>query len=160
MNNGDYENVLIQFKKLQEYRDMAIGFAVYASGQPRELIEKAYDDYLDSLRNNYLEKNEGKRSLIKLKYFWNSEEIDIVNLTVNTLKENLSEDDDKTNLNKKTLLAKNVKECPVCKSTDTFLYERRENNGILGPGYKTWVVESRWECNDCEAHFGKSDVNK
>lgn len=160
MNSGDYENVLIQFKKLQEYRDMAVGFAVAASGQPRELIEKAYDDYLDSLRNIHLKENEGKRSLIKLKYMWNAESVDAVQLSVDALKESLAEEDAKTNLHKKTLLSKNVKECPACKSTDTFLYERRENNGIIGPGYKTWVVESRWECNECEAHFGKGDVNK
>jgi predicted RNA-binding Zn-ribbon protein involved in translation (DUF1610 family) len=35
--------------------------------------------------------------------------------------------------------------CPVCGSED--VKQNRENNGILGPGYSSWVVSEI--CNNC-----------
>lgn len=43
--------------------------------------------------------------------------------------------------------------CPLCKSEDINKSERRENNGIIGPGYSSWVVSSNCICNNCGIMF-------
>lgn len=48
--------------------------------------------------------------------------------------------------------------CPACKSTDTKLVEKRKSNGILGPGYSSWVVDSYYSCKNCGVRF--DEVNK
>ena len=55
---------------------------------------------------------------------------------------------------KKTPTTSNSKPaCPNCKSTNTELYELRADNGIMGPGYSSWVIESYRICNNCGSHF-------
>jgi hypothetical protein len=43
--------------------------------------------------------------------------------------------------------------CPCCKSDYTASVEKRKGNGILGPGYRTWVVHSECVCLDCGVKF-------
>jgi C4-type Zn-finger protein len=48
---------------------------------------------------------------------------------------------------------KEIKICPVCKSDNTKLVERRKDNGILGPGYTSWVVDFYYSCQNCGVRF-------
>lgn len=45
--------------------------------------------------------------------------------------------------------------CPSCKSTNTVKKEKREDNGIIGSGYCSWVVDSWYSCKDCGTRFDK-----
>lgn len=58
----------------------------------------------------------------------------------------------------KPILQKNVKVCPSCKDTDTYLYERFENNGVIGPGCSSWIVDSYWICNECGTQFNPNKI--
>ena len=40
-------------------------------------------------------------------------------------------------------------QCPSCKSTDKKHIIKRNNNGIMGPGFRSWIVEEHFECNEC-----------
>jgi transposase-like protein len=48
--------------------------------------------------------------------------------------------------------------CPACKSTNKHHHKKYENNGILGPGSASWIVEEYLVCLDCGIHF--SDLKK
>lgn len=52
----------------------------------------------------------------------------------------------------------NKKTCPVCKSENTKDESRREDNGVIGTGYTSWVVEEKHLCNDCGVYFKPVDV--
>jgi uncharacterized protein YbaR (Trm112 family) len=45
--------------------------------------------------------------------------------------------------------------CPICKSRIQVV-ERREGNGIMGPGNSSWIVDTHGECinNDCRIKVG------
>lgn len=43
--------------------------------------------------------------------------------------------------------------CPACKSVNTFKKEIREDNGIIGSGFYSWVVDSWHQCKDCGIRF-------
>lgn len=45
--------------------------------------------------------------------------------------------------------------CPSCKSDKKERFETQENNGIIGPGYSSWVVEAYWICKKCGSHYSK-----
>jgi len=45
--------------------------------------------------------------------------------------------------------------CPSCKSDKKERFERRDDNGIIGPGYSSWVVEAYWICKKCGTHYSK-----
>ena len=60
------------------------------------------------------------------------------------------EEEEKERINKIT--------CPVCKSTNKHHYRKHDNNGIIGPGYSSWVVEEYLICLDCGIHF--NDTHK
>ena len=47
---------------------------------------------------------------------------------------------------------KDVK-CPCCKSTDIFLSQQRDGNGIMGPGFASWVTSENFVCQDCGVMF-------
>jgi len=64
---------------------------------------------------------------------------------------------DETKLIIKPILQKNVKVCPSCKDTDTYLYERFENNGVIGTGCSSWIVDSYWICNECGTQFNPKE---
>lgn len=51
--------------------------------------------------------------------------------------------------------------CPICKS-QIEVKEKRENNGILGPGRASWVVDIHGECvnNDCRIKVGVDDTEQ
>lgn len=146
------EKVLFSLKDNSDLRKEVLSFVKSLTGQPVELLDAALTDYLNSERNALLKEYEGKRSMTSIKYLWDAEQISKEKVRADILK---AREDKKREdaLKKKTLLAKNVKICPSCKSDDTFLYEKFENNGIIGPGYRSWVIESHWECNDCGIHF-------
>jgi len=154
MNNAMFERILMKFKNSKDHKEMMVKFGVFLSGQPAELIGKACDDFLNALRNDYLTEHEGKRSSFQLKHLWNAETVSI-EFVKSEVKKRQDAEKAAEDLKKKTLLAKNVKDCPACKSKDTYLYERRENNGIMGPGFSSWVIDSYWVCNECETHFGR-----
>ena len=64
---------------------------------------------------------------------------------------------------KKDKIAAEVKEaariakikCPSCKSDKKERYEKREDNGIIGPGHSSWIVEAYWICKKCGTHWTK-----
>ena len=43
---------------------------------------------------------------------------------------------------------KNIK-CPVCQSTKKENITKTANNGIIGPGYSSWVTEEYLVCGNC-----------
>jgi hypothetical protein len=43
--------------------------------------------------------------------------------------------------------------CPNCNSKDIKKIERINDNGIIGPGYKQWVVDKYYSCNNCKLRF-------
>ena len=43
--------------------------------------------------------------------------------------------------------------CPSCGSADVKLVEKRSNNGVAGPGYVSWVVDSYQSCQTCGTRF-------
>ena len=49
-------------------------------------------------------------------------------------------------------------ECPICKSTDKINHIKRDNNGIMGPGFNSWVTEEFLICKSCGIHY--SDITK
>lgn len=48
---------------------------------------------------------------------------------------------------------KKENECPVCKSVNTKDASVRQSNGIIGPGFASWIVDEKWLCNDCGVYF-------
>lgn len=43
--------------------------------------------------------------------------------------------------------------CPLCKSEDIHKDEKRSNNGIIGPGFSSWVIASNCVCRNCGIMF-------
>jgi ribosomal protein L37AE/L43A len=43
--------------------------------------------------------------------------------------------------------------CPKCSSTDVKDISPRKDNGIIGPGYKSWKIVDMWLCNQCGERF-------
>lgn len=58
----------------------------------------------------------------------------------------------------KEVASQQNKICPVCKSDNTNLVERRQNNGIIGHGFRSWVIDSFYNCRNCGVRF--NDVKK
>jgi C4-type Zn-finger protein len=50
--------------------------------------------------------------------------------------------------------------CPSCKGHNVNKKETRRNNGIIGPGYRSWVVDSWYSCLDCGTRFDLVNTNK
>lgn len=153
------EKILYTFKKNKEHRKFLLEFVHKLTNQPDELLEAALDLFLEEKRQEYIDKFDGRRSMTALKYLWDAETISIpqVQAEMSTRRQ---EEEAAEKLKKKTLLIKNIKPCPACESEDTYLYERRENNGVMGPGYSSWVIESYWACDDCGIHFTPKEKTK
>ena len=49
-------------------------------------------------------------------------------------------------------------ECPLCKSTNKVHHIKRDNNGVIGPGFSTWVTDEYLICKSCGIHY--SDITK
>lgn len=51
--------------------------------------------------------------------------------------------------------AKRVKKmcCPACKGTEKNRIRKTENNGVYGPGCRSWVVDDYYICLGCGVHF-------
>lgn len=49
-------------------------------------------------------------------------------------------------------------ECLLCKSTDKIHHIKRNNNGIIGSGYSSWVTDEYLICKSCGLHY--SDITK
>ena len=45
------------------------------------------------------------------------------------------------------------KKCPNCASEDIRDISEREDNGIIGPGYSSWVIREEYKCNFCNQTF-------
>ncbi len=45
------------------------------------------------------------------------------------------------------------KKCPCCKSTEIDIMQQTRNNGVMGPGFSSWVVAENFVCNDCGVLF-------
>jgi transposase-like protein len=43
--------------------------------------------------------------------------------------------------------------CPSCKSTSKNHIVKRNDNGIIGPGYSSWVIDEYFVCNKCGTMF-------
>lgn len=56
------------------------------------------------------------------------------------------------------ILRINEMKCPACKETNKEHVVKTENNGVIGPGYHSYVVDDYYVCKSCGVHF--SDVNK
>jgi protein-arginine kinase activator protein McsA len=48
--------------------------------------------------------------------------------------------------------------CPSCKSTDKEHIIKSDSNGILGPGYHSWLIDEYFVCNNCGIMF--KDISK
>lgn len=48
--------------------------------------------------------------------------------------------------------------CPCCKGTDIYLSQSFESNGIMGPGFSSWVTSENFVCLTCGVMF--LDVRK
>lgn len=48
--------------------------------------------------------------------------------------------------------------CPSCESTMKRHIVKREDNGIIGPGHRSWVVDEYFVCLECGTMF--KDLNK
>ena len=60
-----------------------------------------------------------------------------------------SENTEPSNSTKPVLVAV----CPSCKGKNTIKKENRKNNGIIGSGFASWVVDSWYSCKDCGTRF-------
>lgn len=63
----------------------------------------------------------------------------------------------KINMEKDKILKPN---CPSCNGTNIIKKEIRDDNGIIGPGYESWVVDSWYSCKDCGTRFDVVDEIK
>lgn len=144
------EKILFSLKQNKKLAEEVILFGMSISNQPRVIVEAGLSAYLNHERDKLLKENEGKRSMTGLKFLWDAEPIAAHHAGMSSEPIRLVE---KSEPIKKPLLTKNVKTCPACSSDDTYLYEKRENNGIIGPGFSSWVIESYWICDDCGIHF-------
>ena len=52
---------------------------------------------------------------------------------------------------------KNMK-CPTCKSTKKEHVVNSKNNGIFGPGYRSWITDEYYLCLGCGVRY--EDLNK
>lgn len=43
--------------------------------------------------------------------------------------------------------------CPSCKSTGKDHIEKRNDNGIYGPGYCSWIIDEYFVCKKCGTMF-------
>lgn len=43
--------------------------------------------------------------------------------------------------------------CPSCKSTSKDHIEKRNDNGIFGPGYSSWLIDEYFVCRECGTMF-------
>ena len=43
--------------------------------------------------------------------------------------------------------------CPVCKSMDKAHIVKSGSNDIIGPGYRSWVIDEYYVCNECGVMF-------
>jgi transposase-like protein len=43
--------------------------------------------------------------------------------------------------------------CPSCKSTSKNHVVKRNDNGIFGPGYASWIIDEYFVCNKCGTMF-------
>lgn len=50
--------------------------------------------------------------------------------------------------------------CPCCKSENIGESYKTENNGVFGPGYAAWKVDSKLVCNNCGVLFMPKEGNK
>lgn len=49
---------------------------------------------------------------------------------------------------------KDSPKCPVCKTAKyVSLIEKRKDNGIMGPGYSSWVIDKWYSCSNCGIRF-------
>lgn len=49
--------------------------------------------------------------------------------------------------------------CPSCKSTSKDHIEKRNDNGIFGPGYSSWIVDEYYVCRKCGTMFKDMEKN-
>lgn len=50
--------------------------------------------------------------------------------------------------------------CPSCGSTSKDHVEHRDDNGIIGPGYASWVTNEYYVCKKCGTMFKDLEKNK
>lgn len=48
--------------------------------------------------------------------------------------------------------------CPVCQSVEKEHIMKHKNNGIIGPGYRSYVTSDYYLCKGCGVHY--SDINR
>jgi transposase-like protein len=44
-------------------------------------------------------------------------------------------------------------ECPSCQSTNKKHIVKRNNNGVFGPGFSSWITDEYFVCKDCGTRF-------
>ena len=53
--------------------------------------------------------------------------------------------------------------CPCCNSKKKQHVVKSKNNGVIGPGFHSWVTDDYYVCLDCGVHYSdsnKSDIGK
>lgn len=48
--------------------------------------------------------------------------------------------------------------CPSCQSTMKEHITKSDSNGIIGPGYRSWIIDEYYVCKECGTMF--KDINK
>jgi C4-type Zn-finger protein len=104
-----------------------------------------------------MEKKVSKRQVIKMD-LTKVESIDWTNFWENRKKQEEEEQKIKQEKEKKEQERIEKIKCPACKSTKKQHYINRENNGIIGPGFNSWITEEYLICQNCGIHY--SDLNK
>ena len=86
------------------------------------------------------------------------EPIDLSNFYKDKLEREQKELEEKRNEEELEKERINKIECPLCKSTDKIHHIKRNNNGIIGSGYSSWITDEYLICKSCGIHY--SDTTK
>jgi transposase-like protein len=86
------------------------------------------------------------------------ETIDFSNFWADVNKRKEQEEELKRKMEEQEVVRINEIKCPVCKSTDKIHYIKRNNNGIIGPGFSSWITEEYLICKSCGIHY--NDITK
>jgi transposase-like protein len=86
------------------------------------------------------------------------ETIDLSNFWADKFKREEQEEELKRKAEEQEVVRINEIKCPVCKSTDKIHYIKRNNNGIMGTGFSSWITEEYLICKSCGIHY--NDIAK
>jgi len=85
----------------------------------------------------------------------------IENLPIDWYSKMCREKEEAEELARKTEASRIAKiKCPSCKSTSKEHVQKRDDNGIIGPGYSSWLIDEYFVCNKCGTMFKDMEKRK